>query len=109
LRYDIEFTVTAAEDLSSLRAAERRVVEDAIDTHLRYEPTKTSKSRIKRLRGLSSPQYRLRVDEFRVFYDVEYHVDPARGTVIILAVKRKINVTAWLVGNEASDETSTPE
>ena len=29
-----------------------------------------SKSRIKRLRGLSQPQNRLRVGEVRVFYDV---------------------------------------
>ena len=33
--------------------------------------TKRSKSRIKRLRGLRHPQYRLRIDEIRVFYDVE--------------------------------------
>ena len=32
---------------------------------------KVSKSRIKRLRGLTRPQYRLRVDEFRVLYDIE--------------------------------------
>jgi len=36
-----------------------------------HEPTKASKTRIKRLRGLSRPQYRLRVgDDVRVFYDV---------------------------------------
>lgn len=38
--------------------------------HLRHEPTKTGRSRIKRLRGLSRPQYRLRADDIRVFYDV---------------------------------------
>jgi mRNA interferase RelE/StbE len=38
--------------------------------HLRHGPTKLSKSRIKRLRGLEQPQYRLRVGETRVFYDV---------------------------------------
>ena len=48
----------------------RSIVRDALETHLRYEPTKTSRSRIKRLRGLSRPQYRLRIGEIRVFYDV---------------------------------------
>src|SRR4030095_9936705 len=45
-------------------------VEDLRERHLRYEPTRVSKSRIKRLRGLSQPQYRRRVGEVRVFYDV---------------------------------------
>lgn len=49
-----------------------------------------SKSRIKRLRGLSRPQYRLRVDEIRVFYDV------AGGTVEILAVVAKSEAESWL-------------
>ncbi len=44
---------------------------------------KTSKSRIKRLRGLRRPQYRLRVDEIRVSYDV------AGNTVEILAIVPK--------------------
>ena len=35
--------------------------QDAIQRHLRHEPTKQSKSRIKRLRGLARPQFRLRV------------------------------------------------
>src|SRR4030095_605923 len=45
--------------------------------------TKTSKSRIKRLRGLRRPQYRLRVDNTRVFYDV---IDEA---VAVLAIVPK--------------------
>jgi len=35
-----------------------------------HETNKTSRSRIKRLRGMTRPQYRLRVEEFGVFYDV---------------------------------------
>ena len=45
-----------------------------------HEPTKVSKSRIKRLRGLSQPQYRLRVGDIRVFYDV------TETTVHVLAI-----------------------
>ena len=48
---------------------------------LRFEPTKLSKSRIKRLRGLEQPQYRLRVGEIRVFYDVtETEVQSSRSS-----------------------------
>ena len=60
----------AVEDLRHLKANVRATVKEALETHLRHEPTKTSRSRIKRLRGLSKPQYRLRVEEVRVFYDV---------------------------------------
>jgi mRNA interferase RelE/StbE len=51
--------------------------------HLRHQPTRVSKSRIKRLRGLSQPQYRLRVGEARVFYDV------TQEAVEILAIVTK--------------------
>jgi mRNA interferase RelE/StbE len=58
--------------------------------HLRREPEKTSRSRIKRLRGLLRPQYRLRVGEVRVFYDV------SSTTVEILAIVAKSEAESWL-------------
>jgi mRNA interferase RelE/StbE len=61
-----------------------------METHLRHEPTRTSRSRIKRLRGLAKPQYRLRVDDIRVFYDV-------RGQdVEVLAIIPKSLAAQWL-------------
>ena len=71
MRYEISFAPEAIQDLKHLSARNRSIVQDTIERHLRYEPEKTSKSRVKRLRGISRPQYRLRVDEIRVFYDVE--------------------------------------
>jgi mRNA interferase RelE/StbE len=61
-----------------------------VERHLRHEPFKTSRSRIKRLRGLRRPQYRLRVDEVRVFYDV------SESTVEILAIVAKSEASSWL-------------
>jgi hypothetical protein len=58
--------------------------------HGRFEPTKLSKSRIKRLRGLDQPQYRLRVGEMRVFYDV------TETEVHVLAIVSKGEAQAWL-------------
>jgi mRNA interferase RelE/StbE len=60
----------AAGALKRLSTPMRTGVKKAIERHLRHERTKVSKSRINRLRGLSQPQYRLRVDDIRVFYDV---------------------------------------
>jgi mRNA-degrading endonuclease RelE of RelBE toxin-antitoxin system len=62
---------------------------------LRHEPFRVSKSRIKRLRGLSQPQYRLRVGEVRVFYDV------TRETVEVLAIVTKAEAAAWLAEHGA--------
>ena len=90
MRYAIEFATEAARDYRSLDAHVRGIVRDAIETHLRHQPTKTSKSRIKRLRGLLRPQYRLRIDDLRVFYDV------TEATVQILAIVEKSRTHEWL-------------
>lgn len=90
MRYEIVFSPQAIEDLRSLRVNWRATVRDAIERHLRYTPAKESKSRIKRLRGMSRPQYRLRVDEARIFYDV------SEETVEILGIVLKSEAGAWL-------------
>ena len=51
--------ILAPEAIATLKALTVPVcagVKDAIRRHLTHEPTKVSKSRIKRLRGLSQPQ-----------------------------------------------------
>lgn len=90
MRYEIVLAPEAVEDLNALRAATKASVKDALETHLRHEPTKVSKSRIKRLRGVTRPQYRLRVDEVRVFYDV------AGTDVEVLAIVAKSEAEQWL-------------
>jgi mRNA interferase RelE/StbE len=80
----------AIDDLNTLKANVRSIVRAAIEAHLRREPRKTSRSRIKRLRDLRRPQYRLRVGEVRVFYDV------SGTTVEILAIVTKSEAEAWL-------------
>jgi mRNA interferase RelE/StbE len=48
MRYEIILAAAALEDLRRLRAFERSAVRDAFEQFLRHEPTRTSKSRIKR-------------------------------------------------------------
>jgi mRNA-degrading endonuclease RelE of RelBE toxin-antitoxin system len=93
MRYKIVLAPEAVEDLNLLTANVRAEVKDGIETHLRHEPKKLSKSRIKRLRGLKRPQYRLRVNEVRVFYDV------AEDTVEVLAIIEKSAANQWLERN----------
>lgn len=60
----------AVEDLKKLTANVRATVQTAVETHLRRDPEKTGRNGIKRLRGLRHPQWRLRVSEVRIYYDV---------------------------------------
>ena len=98
MRFEIVLAPTAVKELRSLRADIRARVRDAIELHLRHEPRRLSRSRIKRLRGLDRPQYRLRVDEVRVFYDV------TEATVEILAIVPKAQAAGWLA--EAASPTA---
>ena len=90
MRYEVILAPDTVKAYNRLPAQIRSQVRDAFEVHLRHEPTKVSKSRIKRLRGLSRPQYRMRVDEMRVFYDV------TETTVEVLAIVEKADAQAWL-------------
>jgi mRNA-degrading endonuclease RelE of RelBE toxin-antitoxin system len=90
MRYEIVLAPEAVDDLNRLKTRVRNEVMDALERHLRYEPAKVSKSRIKRLRGMSRPQYRLRIGEIRVFNDIEGNM------VQILAIVQKSDAASWL-------------
>ena len=90
MRFEILLAPEAVEDLRRLKAGERTAVKEALETHLRHEPTKTSRSRIKRLRGMARPRYRLRVEEVRVFYDV------SGSAVEVLSIVPKPEAESWL-------------
>jgi mRNA-degrading endonuclease RelE of RelBE toxin-antitoxin system len=90
MRFEIIFAPQAVQDWNALPARIRSIVRDEIEQHLRHEPERTSKSRIKRLRGIRRPQYRLRVGDIRVFYDV------AGQDVHVLAIVSKSHAGTWL-------------
>ena len=88
--FEIVLAPEAVEDFKSLRANVRADIRTALETHLRHQPVKVSRSRIKRLRGVRRPQYRLRVGEIRIFYDV------TGTTVQVLAIVTKLEADSWL-------------
>jgi mRNA interferase RelE/StbE len=96
VRFEIILSPHAVTQLRSLPANVRSQVRDALERHLRYEPIMVSKSRIKRLRGLECPQYRLRVEDTRVFNDVK------ESAVEVLAIVSKAEAQGWL------DDQGTP-
>ncbi len=73
-----------------MRAYERAAICDALEAGRRHEPKRVSKPRIKRLRGMRRPQYRLRVAEIRVFYNV------TESAVEVLAIVLKTQAMSWL-------------
>jgi len=94
------FAPEALDDYRALTARSRAEVRDAIGRHLVLQPTRASRSRIKRRRGLSRPQFRLRVGEVRVFYDV-------RGDEVeVLAIVEKSRAAEWLRKMGRGDEES---
>lgn len=70
-QYEILLKPSAVSDMDALRKYDASRIADAMERHLTHEPTKESRSRIKRLRGITNPDYRLRVGDYPVFYVVE--------------------------------------
>jgi mRNA interferase RelE/StbE len=88
--YRIVFTNHAVDDFNSLSARWRAIVRDSIRLFLTHEPDRQSKSRIKRLKDLRHPQFRLRVGEIRIFYDL------TDKDVVIMAIMTKEKAIEWL-------------
>nr|VFJ69808.1 MAG: mRNA-degrading endonuclease RelE, toxin component of the RelBE toxin-antitoxin system [Candidatus Kentron sp. FW] len=82
MKHEIILSPQARAQFHGLSAYNRAKIRNAIDLHLQHCPTAVSRSRIKRLRGLKKPQYRLRADELCVFYDVEEGVESFMGLSI---------------------------
>lgn len=101
MKYRVVFAPEAVEHLRELEARSRAQVRDALERHLLYQPTRVSRSRIKRLRGTRRPQYRLRVESVRVFYDVR------EDQVEILAIVEKSKAAEWLKKTGELDEESS--
>ncbi len=80
-RHAIRLKPSAIKDMDRLRKYDAAAIADGMERFLGDHPTRESGSRIKRLRGMSNPDFRLRLDEYRVFYNVnaeEHRVDILR-------------------------------
>ena len=92
MSYVVVVAQSAEEQFQKLDARGRSALKRAMREHLETAPAKESKSRIKRLRGLRQPQYRLRVDEMRVFYDINEQDE----RVEVLGFVKKPETFQWL-------------
>ena len=82
--YQIVFTPEATDDLAGMRKFDLRRIVEEIESQLTDEPVRETRNR-KRLRPNQLAEWELRVDNFRVFYDV----DEAEATAKVVAVGHK--------------------
>ncbi len=68
--YAIQYADEAVADLKAIRAYDQRKILSSIESHLIFQPRKESKSSIKAMLQPFWSQYRLRSEDFRVYYDV---------------------------------------
>lgn len=68
--FRIELTPEAIEDIQSFRKHERKRIIDEIEHQPKHQPVQETRNR-KRLRPNELVEWELRVDKFRVFYDVD--------------------------------------
>jgi mRNA-degrading endonuclease RelE of RelBE toxin-antitoxin system len=95
LPYRIELSDSALEDMESLQKYERVLVLDSVRRSLSHEPSTETRNR-KPLRLNPLAGWELRIDRFRVFYDV----DTESQVVLIKAVGWKDHNVLLIRGKE---------
>ena len=98
-RFMVEYDQAAVEDLRALRRVDQVAILDAIEGPLVDEPTRVSRTTIKKLDPPVLAAYRLRVGDYRVFYDV--YED--RQIVLIIAIRFKGTMTLGEAAHDTSD------
>jgi mRNA-degrading endonuclease RelE of RelBE toxin-antitoxin system len=77
--YAIEYSPETTEHLQALTARQRTMVLDAVDEQLPHQPTVATRNR-KPMRSNPLAPWELRVEDLRVYYDVQDH--PERKVLI---------------------------
>jgi mRNA-degrading endonuclease RelE of RelBE toxin-antitoxin system len=93
--FKVELSDSALEDLRVLRKTEQVLILDSLETFLAHEPM-TETRRRKPLRPNAIASWELRIDQFRVFYDV----DAESEVVLVKAVGWKDHNTLFIHGKE---------
>jgi mRNA-degrading endonuclease RelE of RelBE toxin-antitoxin system len=97
MAFEINFTPTAADHVRAFRKFEQQIILAAIEKQLKHEPTIETGNR-KRLGENELSDWELRVQQFRVFYDVV--ADDDRQIVKIKAVGHKDHNRLTIGGKE---------
>ena len=93
--YKIEILEEALDDIGELRAYDQRLVFAQIEAQLAYQPNQETRNR-KRLRPNQLAEWELKIDQFRVFYDIVSEFRQVR----IVAVGYKQGNRLFIKGQE---------
>ena len=93
--FTIDLSDEALEELRQFRKRDSTTIVDEIERQLTYQPDVETRNR-KPLRAHSLSQWELRVDKFRIFYDI----DVENRTVLVKAVGVKIGNKLFIRGEE---------
>jgi mRNA-degrading endonuclease RelE of RelBE toxin-antitoxin system len=85
--FEIEFSPEAIEDMLVFRKHERKRIIEGIEDQIKHRPTQETHNR-KRLRPNQLAEWELRIDKFRVFYDIDMESN-----------RVKIEAVGWKQGN----------
>jgi mRNA-degrading endonuclease RelE of RelBE toxin-antitoxin system len=97
--YEIELTPEAFKDLAAFRKFDQVRIPAGMEAQLKHEPANETRNR-KRLRPNQLAEWALRIDEFRVFYDVT----PAEPIVKIVAVAKNAETTCTVTARNTNYE-----
>lgn len=95
--FEIQFTRAAADQVRGYRTFDQQIILDGIEEQLLHEPTAETRNK-KRLGQNELSDWELRVDKFRVFYDVVR--EDERAVVKIKAVGHKEHNKLFIGGKE---------
>lgn len=95
MRFDIEFSARARENLLQFRKRDQQIILDAISVQLTHQPNHPTRHR-NRLEENPLAPWELRVGDFRVFYDVI----PEVRKVVVVAVGQKWHNVLRIGGQE---------
>lgn len=93
MAYEILYSDEAVQQLKGLRAFDRTAILDEIERVLGVNPTHESKAKLKLLRQPAPAQFRLRVGEYRVFYDV------LEQSIFVIQILSKADSVSYLKGS----------
>ncbi len=93
--FEITFTPKAVEDIRWFKKVERKKILAKLVSQLSYEPAIETRNR-KRLRPNKLAEWELRLDRFRVFFDI----DPKNRLIQVEAVGYKRGSRLFIHGKE---------
>jgi mRNA-degrading endonuclease RelE of RelBE toxin-antitoxin system len=88
--YTIQYAQEAATDLRQLRAFDQGRILNGIELHLSFQPRFVSKSRIKEMVQPFWSHFRLRIDDYRIYHDVD---DQARVVAVLRVLMKDTEST----------------